>query len=499
MTRIQATLLALLLCGTTAAVEPVRIGSRLELMIDDHLVDSTRGGIHLQLHRPVRRNVALVTDAAWEGNACTYTSVFQDGKRFRMYFGSYQYVTTKGKLTEAHRPYTCYAESRDGIHWSKPSLGLVAFEGSKQNNIVLSETTIKEIAVDPGHIAVFKDSNPQVEPAARYKAIIRSRQKKGLYALKSPDGLRFTPLSTRLIITDGAFDSENLAFWDSARGEYRAYFRDFLDGVRGIKTATSKDFLQWSKPEWLVFPGAPSEQLYTNQVLPYARAPHILFGFPMRYVDRGQVDSTGKLPHPGSRRLRSSVSPRYGSAVTDGVMMTSRDGLTFKRWGEAILRPGPSRTGSWVYGDNIIAWGMLSTRSDLPQAPRELSIFAAESYWSGKSLNLRRYSIRTDGFVSMQAPLAGGEFVTRPLVFTGGKLVINYSTSAAGGVWVEIQDAGGRPLKGFSRADCHEVFGDEIERVVAWKGGDSVAALASRPIRLRFILKDADLFSFRFR
>ncbi|MFP6768921.1 MAG: hypothetical protein VB859_12165, partial [Planctomycetaceae bacterium] len=76
MTRIQATLLALLLCGTTDAVEPVRIGSRLELMIDDHLVDSTKGGIHLQLHRPVRRNVALVTDAAWEGNACTYTSVF---------------------------------------------------------------------------------------------------------------------------------------------------------------------------------------------------------------------------------------------------------------------------------------------------------------------------------------------------------------------------------------------------------------------------------------
>ena len=142
---------------------------------------------------------------------------------------------------------------------------------------------------------------------------------------------------------------------------------------------------------------------------------------------------------------------------------------------------------------------MLSTGSDLPRAPRELSLYAAESYWTGKSLNLRRYSIRTDGFVSMQAPLAGGEFVTRPLVFTGEKLVINYSTSAAGGVWVEIQGADGRPIKGYTRADCHEVFGDEIERVVAWKGTDTVAGLASRPIRLRFILKDADLFSFRFR
>ena len=159
---------ALLLLDTivTIAAEPIDIGSRLELMIDEHLVASTSGGIHLQLHRPVRRNVALVTDRPWEGNACTY----------RMYFGSYHYVTTEGKLTEAHRPYACYAESRDGIHWTRPQLGLVAFEGSKQNNIVLSENTIKDIPVDPGHIAVFKDSNPLCPPGAKYKAIIRSRQ-----------------------------------------------------------------------------------------------------------------------------------------------------------------------------------------------------------------------------------------------------------------------------------------------------------------------------------
>jgi hypothetical protein len=114
-------------------------------------------------------------------------------------------------------------------------------------------------------------------------------------------------------------------------------------------------------------------------------------------------------------------------------------------------------------------------------------------------MNLRRYSIRTDGFVSMRASLSGGEFVTRPLIFSGDRLVINYSTSAAGGVWVEIQDADGKSIKGFARSDCHEVFGDEIERVVTWKDSGSVSRLASQPIRLRFILKDADLFSFRFR
>ena len=112
---------------------------------------------------------------------------------------------------------------------------------------------------------------------------------------------------------------------------------------------------------------------------------------------------------------------------------------------------------------------------------------------------MRRYSMRIDGFVSLQAPLAGGEMVTQPVVFQGGRLQINYATSAAGGIWVELQGAGGTPLEGFSRSDCHEVFGDEVERTVHWQAGDDVSSLAGKPVRIRFVLKDADLFSFRFR
>ena len=495
----SAIVLILMQCAPLVAGEPVDISSRLELMIDDHLIDTMSPSLRLQLHKPVRRNVAFVTDKPWEGNACSYSSVFQDGDRYRMYFGGQQYVNSEGKVNYPHEAFTCYAESRDGIHWTKPKLGLVEFSGSKQNNIVLAAESIREISVDPAHIAVFKDTNPQAPPEARYKAVILAKNERGLYALQSSDGFHFSPLSNQLIITDGAFDSQNLAFWDSVRGEYRAYFRDFQVGIRGIKTATSKDFLKWSDPEWLIFPSAPQEHLYTNQVTPYDRAPHILFGFPMRYTDRGWVDSTGKLPHLKFRRQRANASPRYGSAVTDGLMMTSRDGLTFKRWGEAILRPGPSRTNSWVYGDNIISWGILNTESDQPESPHELSIYATEGYWTENSQNFRRYSIRVDGFVSIQAPLKGGEFVTQPLVFDGDKLVINYSTSAAGGIWVEVQDATGRPLEGYTQADCHEIFGDEIQREVVWKSIDNVKQLESTPVRLRFVLKDADLFSFRFR
>jgi hypothetical protein len=498
--------LTFLLCSSLTAGEPIDIGSRRELMIDDYLIDSKSNSLMLQLHKPVRRNVALVTDAPWEGNACAYSSLFHDGERFRMYYTANHYVNRDGRIDEPHGRHLCYAQSDDGIQWTKPKLGLVEFNGSKENNIILKRGDLSGISIDPGHTTILKDTNPNCPPDARYKAIVRSpvKGKIGLHALKSQDGFHFTPLTDKLIITDGYFDSENLAFWDSVRGEYRAYFRDFHDGtpggggIRGIKTATSRDFITWTKGEWLKYPGAPHEHLYTNQITPYARAPHIFIGFPKRYIDRGWVDSTGKLPGLEERKARAKASPRYGSAISDALMMTSRDGQTFKRWGEAIIRPGPSRTNSWVYGDNIISWGILPTKSDLPQSPDELSIYAIEGYWTGKSQNFRRYSIRVDGFVSVQAPLSGGEFVTKPIVFKGSQLEINYSTSAAGSVHVEIQDAKGKPLPGHALSDCHEIFGDQIDRTVVWKDGESVKKLAGTLVRLRFVLKDADLFSFRF-
>jgi len=79
------------------------------------------------------------------------------------------------------------------------------------------------------------------------------------------------------------------------------------------------------------------------------------------------------------------------------------------------------------------------------------------------------------------------------------ELVINFATSAAGSVRIEVQDADGKPIEGFALADCPETFGDAIERTVRWKAGPDVSRLAGRPVRLRFVLKDADLYSFRFR
>ena len=496
--------------SATAHSEPIDIGTRLEPLVDDFLFAELGDRLELRLHPPVKREVVLQTDAPWEGNACLYRTVFQDEDGLiRMYYGAWQYDMGGGRLNYPHLYYLCYAESSDGKRWNKPSLGLVPFEGNRNNNIVLSPESLAGIDPSAGDTAIFRDANPACQDGAEYKALVPGKTPRVLYALQSSDAIHFSLMRREdedipePVITQGYFDSLNLAFWDGYRGEYRAYFRDFdggaPHGVRGIKTTTSSDFLNWSEPKWLDYGDSPEQPLYTNQVRPYARAPHIFFGFPMRYIDRGWVSQTDNLPGLELRRARSAAHPRYGTVVTDGLFMSSRDGETFKRWGEAYIRPGPNVVDSWVYSDNCIAWGMIETEADSPGAPPELSLYVIEGYWAGRSMNVRRYTTRIDGFVSLHAPLAGGSCLTKPLIFTGRSLHLNYATSAAGSLRVEILDHEGRPVSGYSLDESDEIFGDSIDRVAQWAGGSDLSSLAGRPIRIRIVLKDADLYSIQFR
>jgi hypothetical protein len=176
--------------------------------------------------------------------------------------------------------------------------------------------------------------------------------------------------------------------------------------------------------------------------------------------------------------------------------MTSRDGLHFKRWGEAFVRPG-LQDSRWENRNNMTAWGILETAPDIPGTPNELSIYTTEGYYVGPE-HLRRHTVRLDGFVSVHACYTGGEMITKPLVFKGKHLVMNYSTSAAGSVRIEIQDAAGKPITGYALADCPEIYGDSVAEAVRWKGGNDVGKLAGTPVRLRVVMKDADLYSIQF-
>ncbi|MBP9223577.1 MAG: hypothetical protein KBF76_06890 [Verrucomicrobiales bacterium] len=479
---------------------PVEIGQRRELMIDDALIESVSGSLELRLHHPQAQEIAIVHDRPWEGSGCGYHSIFHDGEKYRMYYKAWHIMVEKGKLDTKNR-FLCYAESEDGIIWTKPELGLFEYEGSKKNNIVIWDGgPWGEAQPDGAHPAVFLDQNPNCPPEARFKAIIRSNKPTGLLVMKSADGIRWSMHHDKPVITDGAFDSQNLAFWDPVRNEYRAYWRIFTNGIRDIRTATSKDLITWTPHHDLKYEDAPPEHLYVNQILPYYRAPHLFIGFPARYIERdGKSPSMGALPDPEHRELRAAASPRYGYAITEGLLMSSRDAVNFHRWPEAFLRPGPERTGQWKYGDNYIAWHLLETKSKLPGAPHELSIYATEGYWTGKQDELRRYTLRLDGFVSANAKMSGGELVTKPVIFSGKELTLNFSSSAAGDLRVAIQNVDGTSIPGFSLDDCPPVFGDSVDRIVQWKNGSDVSALAGKPVRLRFSLHDADLYSYQFR
>jgi len=495
-------MLMALITVPAGAAEPIDIGSRLELMVDDHLIESTEG-VERRLHHPTPREVAIVHDAPWEGGACAYHTVFRDGELYRMYYRGHRFTMAPGKLGSAHREVVCCAVSEDGVDWVKPDLGLIAFDGSAKNNIIWD-------GVGCHNFTPFIDTNPECAPDAKYKAL--GGLGDGLYVFKSSDAIHWSLIAEKPVITKGAFDSQNVGFWDAARGRYAAYFRTFtnVDGkrIRSIAMTTSPDLAKWTPPVPLTYPGAAIEQLYTNQVIPYYRAPHILLGFPTRYVERPLTEHAKNLDPTDLRARVLKAIPRGGTDLTDGLFMTSRDGVTFHRWGEAFLRPGLQQNGNWMYGNMYQNWGLVETRCDasgyrLPgverlDMPNELSIYVSEGAWRDDVNCMRRYTLRIDGFVSMHASAHGGEFTTKPIRFSGAKLVINYATSAAGSVRVEIQDAQGTPVEGFSLNDCPEIYGDTIEQTVAWKSGSDVSALASQAVRLRFVLRDADVYALRF-
>ena len=125
-------------------------------------------------------------------------------------------------------------------------------------------------------------------------------------------------------------------------------------------------------------------------------------------------------------------------------------------------------------------------------------MYVTENTMQERTAYLRRHTLRIDGFVSVTAPLGGGELITKPLRFAGNRLMLNYSASAAGSIQVEIQDAAGQPIPGFTLADAPEIYGDSLAQAAPWKEGSKLDSLASQAVRLRFVLKDADLFSFQF-
>jgi hypothetical protein len=196
-------LIASMVAVTRAAETQVAdIGSRLELFVDTHRIQSMNG-VRLMLHQPKRMEVALRLDAPWDGKYSGYFTVFQDGELFRMYYRGWAELKGGEQVT-------CYAESKDGVHWTKPNLGLFEFNGSKENNIIWEGPQEK----GTHNFAPFKDSRPGVSSDQQYKAL----GGRPLYAFASADGIHWRHLVEDPVITKGAFDSQNIAFCSWTKG-----------------------------------------------------------------------------------------------------------------------------------------------------------------------------------------------------------------------------------------------------------------------------------------
>ena len=449
----------------------LQIDSTRQLFIDDLIVDHLEG-VQLRLHEPIRRELVLPFDQPWEGDTSWCPVVLHDEGLYRMWY----------RAQEGDRPtdvFTAYAESQDGIHWERPALGLFEFNGSKDNNICIHNDDMK-------NVAVFRDEHPDVPEDKRYKAVGRWTRGKPsrIYGMVSADGIHWSMAQQEPLIIapadDPQFDSPLSAFWDARRQRYAIYVRGWCpDGpeprIRAIRMTTSPDFVHW-EPWSYIRIGRDQPwpcHLYTNAAHPYYRAPYYLM-FPKRYIpERKFLD---EWSHEG---------------LSDVLFLASRDGTQFFWPGDqAFLRPGPD-LGNWHERSIFIAPHIL------PAGDGEMAFYSVQNYRT-ESIHVRRFTLRVDGFVSAQASAAGGALLTNPLVFAGEQLQLNYATSAAGSIRVEILDADKKPIPGFTTSACREIFGDEIGRTVEWQRNPDLKALAGHPIRLRFVLQEADLYSFQF-
>ncbi len=462
----------------------IDIGSRRELFVDQELIE-TLGEIQLVMHRPHDEGQVLAFDKPWEGGFCGYATVIRDNDRLRLYYRGLGKAGQDGNRSET----TCYAESTDGIQWTKPNLGLFEVMGTRDNNVVLADA-----APVTHNFSPMLDTRVGVSSDERFKAL-GGTMKSGLVAWVSADGQRWRKMHEEPVIPSKQvpfpyfFDSQNVAFWSAAEQKYVCYFRVFQDKIRRIARTTSDDFLSWSPPVLMNYRHrggeSPIEHLYTNQTHPYFRATHLYVSIAARFMPGRQV-----LSEDQAKAI--NVNPGYFKDTSDAILMTSRPGRNVyeRTFLSSFIRPGIGAR-NWVSRTNYPALNVIQT------GPEEMSVYLNQDY-AQPTAHLRRYSMRLDGFASAQADYKGGEMVTKPLSFSGQQLTLNFATSAAGSIRVEIQDLSGKPIPGFTLSEARPQIGNEIQRAVTWKAGTNVSQLAGQPVRLRFVMQDADLYAFQF-
>ena len=465
------------------------IGTTKQLFIDDQIIAQTHGVVRT-LNQPAKYvgNPLFYPLYPWEGRVELYGTVLRDpaSGHFRMWYtglGGMGVAQMGAENTSKWAALgfdpqnllysTCFATSEDGIFWERPNLGLVAYEGSKDTNIVLLNAAGGNVICDP--------HDP--DPDRRYKSLFyesrdadgTSNEGDGVSVAFSPDGLHWTKYPGNPVITR-ASDSHTLLGWDELHGQYVAYCRPSLhegNEIRRIGRSVSDDFIHWTDPEEILEPDEQDSeglQFYNMQVFKYEDL----------YI--GQLMAYHTPPEEPHIRFFGPV---------DVQLAVSRNGISWERAGDrqAFIPNGPPN--SIDAGEVYVARAPVVVGDELWFYYSPCPI---EHGPTGRSGPICLAKLRVDGFVSVNAGAEMGTLITKPFTCRGDSLHIN--ASAKGGlVAVAVLDEEGVQYEGFGRMDCALFDGDAVDHQVTWRRS-AYGDLKGRAIRLKFYLRDARLYSF---
>ncbi|MFA6563932.1 MAG: hypothetical protein WCV00_18670 [Verrucomicrobiia bacterium] len=476
-------LAVLLACFGTLSSAADAMPSR-HLFLDPAFVQQTTN-VSLHVNPPQRREIVIRPDKPWEQLMISfYLTVLDEEGKLRMW-----YICRD----KENRPNVAYAESRDGVHWTKPNLGIVEYDGSKENNLT-GLTTFEGV--------VFRDPNA---PATERYAYVTHLWTEGMVRFHSPDGLHWRRDKTPLLRL-GA-DTQNVTFWDERLGKYVLYLRGWKRAEdkklyrKVVRTEISnltspldvgpsrKSLYLWGKEKVPVigneFPTVftadesdpPNSDVYTISAQPYPLDPHWYLGFPSMF-QREQRMSDGPLEVQFAGSRDGITWHRYDRKPYAPLGLAGSESANMTFMGPGLVVRGDE---IWQYGT-----GFHSKHGDVEARKRKTDGV------------IYRYVQRVDGFVSLDFDVAGGRCVTAPVKVDGSRLLFNVDTGALGQLRVGLLDAEGKPINDFGVDDCKLIRTNSTHAEVSWAGGGDLAALKDRKVRLTFSGSRAKLYSFRF-
>ncbi|MFZ9682099.1 MAG: hypothetical protein ACO3DQ_02685 [Cephaloticoccus sp.] len=453
---------------------PLTPGTRREPFFDGYLIEKLSHVSH-ELVDPVPTEHRFAFDQPWEGPYSLYATILRDGDCYRMYYRGH------GDLKK--RSASCYAESTDGLSWTRPALGLIPDAERNDTNIIHVDPSKEERTSH--NFTPFLDRNPATPAAERFKAV-GGEDKGGLFAFGSADGIHWHKLQDGPVFRDGVFDSQNVPFWSESEGCYVLYFRVWTEGLykgkRTIARTTSTDFRNWTPAQRMDFGEAPEEELYTNVTFPCPGAPHLYLALPSRFVPKR------RWMEPAQARALGVLEKREND-VSDTVFMTSRGGAVYDRhFPQAYIKPGPDPT-DWVGRNNMVSAGLVEL-----DGGATWGIYRCHHY-ATPTCHLRLHTLRRDGFARLRAGARRGRVLTKAFVAAGNALCLNFATSGAGTIRVEALDENHQPVEGFSGRHAAKLFGDSTHYPVPWPKQRAWSELAGRTIHLRFTMTEADLYA----